>query len=126
MDWNKRKEIKTTAHAVEALADFLSSSGGIHSAIKNELDEAEAIANKWDVPFDRKLVQSMILKMNHKRWNGDTDSEAEMLEVYRSDYSSNKDYQDALAVARENYERDYYDEPVGDHTWMSSSETAQC
>lgn len=126
MNWNNRSKITTTAKAIEALADFLSSSGGIHSAMKDELDEAASIAEKWDIPFDRKLVSKMISQMNSKRWSGDTDSLAEQLGIDRDDYKSDEDFEDDLEAAKEKYENDYYYEPMADHTWMSSSETAQC
>ncbi len=81
--WENRDQATDTSQAVEALADFFSSDEGIIAALgkKNyrsetdvvDLDVAEAYAQKWKIPFDRKLTVEMIQQMNKKRWAEDDD-----------------------------------------------------
>ena len=80
--WENRDQATDTSQAVEALADFFSSDNGIRAALGRhsfrnsvgaDLDVAEAYAQKWKIPFDRKLTVEMIQQMNKKRWAEDDD-----------------------------------------------------
>lgn len=82
--WENREKATDTSQAVEALADFFSSSTGIINALGKDnyrsypeavdkLDTAESYAQKWKIPFDRALTIETIRQMHKKRFAKDND-----------------------------------------------------
>ncbi len=137
--WSQKDTISSQEEAVEALADFLSSSEGIRSAIKNKLDEAESFAHKWSIPFDRSFISKMVVFQDAKRYDGDSalarkgKSEKEMFEEFKQEcaeeieedkkknpqyYEDEDDYENLIDWFHD-WKCDAYST---DHTWQSSSE----
>lgn len=124
--WDLRDKVTTQEDAMEALSDYLSSSGGIVDARNDNLDEAEQFAHKWDIPFNRKMTMKLMTSLNSKRWNGDLIDPyrvKEMAEEKGLDPAnlSPEDRNMIIEELREN-DDDYYSSFR--HVWQSSSE--QC
>lgn len=91
LTWEKRDEAKCKRHAIEAIADLVSSSSFISKCVdtrKYDYDSGKyktikaahdfdlmkgvlAYAQKWDVPFDPLFLQQTISMQNKKRWKGE-------------------------------------------------------
>ena len=72
MNWDSRDDSKNKQDALAALADLLSSADTIQCDSEAVLVEAEEFAKKWNVPFSKELYDSMISKIDDKRWDDDS------------------------------------------------------
>jgi len=111
--------VTTQKDAVEALADYLSSSQGIgkmlreHNTSRAALKEVKAFAEKWSIPFSLDLMRTTTKAMDHKRWHG----EVKLPRPQRKDFEKDYDFWDAM---------DEWRYVTHMHTWVSSSETSNC
>jgi len=129
--WTEKEEVSCAEEAIEALADYLSSSEGIRNARGNNLDEVEQFAHKWGIPFSRSFVSKMVSFQDKKRWNGDgallekTDEELyqDFLEDQKENIEAEKENPDFDDDWLQDWFYDWKYENYGEtHTWMSSSD----
>ena len=134
--WQTKETTTNSQEAVEAIADFISSSDGVSATEKDKLDDVEAFAKKWKVPFNRALMVMTIDFLGTKRWNGDgarfeERTDEEWIEQLRAD----KDWKEQVDEALEGVDPDEQDDNLYDlmleykdnmggeyHCWQSSSE----
>ena len=135
--WIEKDSATSAEQATEAIADFLSSSEGIAKAQNDRLDEIEAYAHKWGVPFDRKLISTMIGFQSKKRWGGDgalqkkDKTDEELFELFKIDCSDDFKEENEIVVNLDdvsNIVSDWFDDWKYEycdtsHSWQSSSES---
>lgn len=139
IEWSNKDNAENVQQAIEAIADFLSSSIGIRSAQKDDLDEVESFAKKWNVSFDRNLISKMVSFQSDKRWGGDgarvsEKTDEEWMEIMKndSDWYGHEEIQaeikhcenpDDIEAELHDWLHDYRNDKEDEsHIWQSSSE----